>query len=225
MKTRYTGSFLFFLGVILYLAGSAPPAAQAGIDVDFGAAVRVGDDSSIYFAVSSHYFDRDEESVRRWYRRCDEPDDLAVALFIAGHGHGSPDEVFALRGEGLSWWEIGMRVGVPADSWFPPVRRDPGPPYGKAYGHWKNHRKSRTAKLVLSDADARNLVAVRLLHEYYGVSVEAAMEWRASSRNLDRLTAQEYRNRHGKAKNKTATAGMGPSIGHGENYKNGKKSK
>jgi len=43
-------------------------------------------------------------------------------------------------------------------------------------------------------------VAVRFLHEYYGVSVEMAMEWRSSGGKLEDLTAREYRNRHVKGR-------------------------
>ena len=84
------------------------------------------------------------------------------------------NEIFDLRRRGRTWWEISIRYGVPADAWFVPVRRDPGPPYGKAYGHWKKHRRDDRRELVLSDVDARNLVAVRVMHEYYGVSAEIA---------------------------------------------------
>jgi hypothetical protein len=213
MKTPSSHALLIILGAALLSAGLPAPAARAGLDVDFGASVQLGDDSSIYIAVSSRYFDRDATEVGRWHRHCDNPDDLAVALFIAANGEGSPDDVFAMRAKGLSWWEIGVRFGVPADLWFPPVRRDPGPPYGKAYGHWKKHGRAKNSELTLSDSDARNLVAVRVLHSYYGVSVEAAMEWRASGGNLAKLTASEYRSRHDKTKGKTASAGMGNGNG------------
>ena len=98
----------------------------------------------------------------------------------------------------MSWWDIGLRLGVPVEARFVPVKKDPGPPYGKAYGHWQKNGKKSSGKMNLSDADAQNLVAVRMLHEYYGVSVEVAMEWRSSGRDLKKITAGEYRNRHGK---------------------------
>ena len=79
--------------------------------------------------------------------------------------------------------------------------------------------------MVLSDADVRNLVAVRVLHEYYGVSVEMAMEWRASGRNLRALVADQYRTRHGKP-NKAATAGKSSGTpGKGTNGRGRGKSK
>jgi hypothetical protein len=191
---------LYSLVVMLVMIGLAAPAATAGVDVSFGASVRLDDDTDLFFAVSSRYFDRDRRAVDDWGRRFKDPDDLAVFLFLSKRSGKSPDLIFSMRNQGLSWWEVGARIGVPADAWFVPVRRDPGPPYGKAYGYWKKQRHDPRQTFVLVDADARNLVAVRMLHEYYGVSVETAMEWRASGKDLRALSAGEYRSRHGKGK-------------------------
>ena len=54
----------------------------------------------------------------------------------------------------------------------------------------------------MSDADVRNLVAVRVLHEYFGVTVEVAMDRRASGGELSALLTVEYDKRHGKAHDK-----------------------
>jgi hypothetical protein len=190
------GAISVSLGCLLLAAVHGVP-AYAGFDVDFGAAVRTGDDTDVYFAISSRYFGRDRAVVENWGARYDDPDHLAVALFISKHSGTSLDTIFRLRREGHSWWDVSVRVGVPVDVWFVPVRRDPGPPYGKAYGYWKKHRKGAGA-VRLTDADAANLVAVRMLHEYYSVPVEVAMEWRSSGRPLQALVSDEYEKRHGK---------------------------
>lgn len=191
------------------------PAARAGLDIDFGASVRVDDRASVYVAVSARYFERDRDQVVALGARFGDPDDLAVALFVARHSRRSPDEILVLRRQGLSWWAISVRCGVPADAWFVPVHRDPGPPYGKAYGHWKKHRGQPNTALVLTDVQARDLVAVRMLRDYYGVSAEVAMQWRSSGRALPILVSEEYQRRHEKA---AAQASKG--RGDGKNKKN-----
>jgi hypothetical protein len=202
----------------LFLAGFVlAPAARAGLDIDFGASVRLDDRTDIYLAVSSRYFDEDEPFVRRQGMRYRNPDDLAVALFIARHSGRSADAVWDLRRKGLDWWEISVRLGIPTDRWFVETRRNPGPPYGKAYGYWKKHRKNPSRTVVLSDDDCRNLVAVRLVHDYFGVSVEAAMEWRSSGQDLRYIVADEYRRRHGKAQ---AQAKNNGGKGKGKSKKN-----
>jgi len=182
------------LAGLLLLAAAALP-AQAGLDIDFGASLRIGDDTDLYVAINSRYFDRDRDAVRSLSLRYRDPDDLAVALFIGRRSGRSSDAIWALRRQGLSWWDISLRFGVPADVWFVEVPRRPGPPYGKAYGHWKKHQRGRR-QLVLSDADLRNLVAVRMLHEYYEVPVEVAMDWRSGGRDLCSLMSGEYDRRH-----------------------------
>ena len=153
------------LPILLLTACLAAPAADAGLDVDFGAAVRIGDDHDLFLNVSARYFDEERRKVDSVAVRYRDPDDLAVALFLARRGGRDADEVHRLRARGLSWFDISIRFGLPADVWFVPVRHDPGPPYGKAYGHWKHHRRDKAHAVALSDADARNLVAVRMLHD------------------------------------------------------------
>lgn len=188
-----------------------PGSASAGLDVCFGAALEIGDDTEVYLAVNARYFDREEQDVRRWHRHCAESDDLAVALFIARQSGRSPDDVLILRGQGLAWWEISLRLGVKPEVWFVPVRREPGPPYGNAYGRWKQHGKHGADRLALSDAELRDLVSVRILHEYYGVSAEIAMEWRSSGRELRDISAGEYRKRHG-AKHPSEKGGAAVAV-------------
>jgi len=190
------------------------PSALAGVDIDFGASVRLDDRTGIFFAVSSRYFDEDREVVERQGLRYPNPDDLAVALFISRRSGRTADAVWNLRRQGLSWWEISVRFGVPTNTWFVETQRDPGPPYGKAYGYWKKHRKDRNATVVLTDMDCRNLVAVRMIHDYYGVSVEAAMEWRSSGRDVSVLVSDEYQSRHGKSKTQARHAGGCDDSGH-----------
>ena len=80
--------------------------------------------------------------------------------------------------------------------WFVRVKGDPGPPFDEAYGNWKKHRKDPQA-MALSDDEARSLIAVRMIHEYYDVPVDVAMDWRSSGRDLPTLMATEYERRHG----------------------------
>jgi len=196
------GSIVF---AVLALAVVAP--ASAGVDVDFGVAARIDDRTDLYFSISSRYFGRDQDTVTTWGARYHDPDDLAVVLFISKHSGKSLDELYALRQQrGLTWWEISVRYGVTPEIWFVPVQRDPGPPYGKAYGHWKNHKRDRKANVVLTDADLRNLIAVRMVHEYYGVPVDVAMEWRSGGRDLRALMTDEYEKRHGKPYGASAVA-------------------
>ena len=127
--------------------------AEAGLDIDFGASISIGDNADLYLAVSSRYFGQDRSTTDRFATRYSDPDDLAVALYLARHSGRSGEDILKLRRRGLTWWDISVRFGLPADIWFVSVDRDPGPPYGKAYGHWKHHKRDRKHTVVLSDVD------------------------------------------------------------------------
>ncbi len=215
MKTRLrvpVKTMLLAIAIAAVVALTAPPIA-AGVDISFGAKVPIGDEGELFVAISSNYFDRDRDVVRRVAVRYQDPDDLAVALFIGKHSGRSAEEIWQLRREGLTWWEISAHLRLSHDIWFVPVRRAPGPPYGKAYGYWKKNRNRQQHAFELSDVDARNLVAVRVISDYYGVSAEVAMQKRASG-NLRHVLAHEYRNRHGKGPKNA------PKHAHKQKHKN-----
>ena len=178
------------------LVVAAQPVRAAGVDVDFGAKVRIGDHANLFLSISSRYFERERPVVDDWGRHFSDPDDLAVFFFIVQNSGKSPNVIFKLRRSGLSWWEVGLRAGVPADVWFVAVEGDPGPPCRRAYRHWKKHRRDRSYRMVVPDSDCRHLVAVRMLHEYYGVPVSLAMQWRSSGRDVRILMTEEYDRRH-----------------------------
>jgi len=184
------------IAALLCLGCTLGGTARAGVDIDLRASVPIGDDSQLYFGINSQYYDRDRPDVERWGGECRDPDDLAVLLFLSRHSGRPPAQLLAWRHDGLTWWQIGLRVNVPVDSWFIDVSRDPGPPYGRAYGYWRRWHHNHRRTFVLSDREARDLVAVRMLHEYYRVDVPTAMKWRASGRDLRTLANREYRERH-----------------------------
>jgi len=212
---KATPPIVSLLVVCAFAVVGAP--SFGGRDVDFSAQahVAVDDDTDLYFAINSRYFDRDHARVADLGRRYRNPDDLAVLLFMARHSRRDAAEIAVLRSKGLTWWEVGVRIGVPADVFFVRVARNPGPPYGKAYGHWKKHRHNPRA-IALSDVEVRDLVAVRMIHEYYGVSVEVAMNRRAAGGDLRVLMTGEYRERHGKGPHAAKGRGGAGGKGHGK---------
>ena len=84
--------------------------------------------------------------------------DLPVVLFLA-HESGRPvDAIVGQRPQGRSGWGIFERAGVRPDVLFVGIDRDPGPPYGKAWGYWKKRPKV----VRFSDADVAGLVQVQI---------------------------------------------------------------
>jgi hypothetical protein len=213
---------LSLLALLGFTAWGTP--ARAGLDIDLGAKLRINDDTDVFIAVSSRYFQHDREVVVQWRDRYDDPDDCTVALFLSRRSGKSPRQIFILRREGLSWWEIGLRLEIPAEVWFITVSHDPGPPYGNAYGHWRKHKKNPKHQMTLTDAEVRNLVSIRMIHEYYGISANVAMKWRASGKDIQTLMAGEYRKRHGSNQRANVlTTGDSPAEKPGKSKSKGKK--
>jgi len=177
-------------------AVAAAPASHAGVDISFGMNAPIGDDGNLFFSISSRYFDRDPRMVSDWSHRFPNPDDLSVFLHICSNARTSPDIVYRYRSQGMSWYDVGVRVGVPVQTWYVPVARDPGPPYGKAYGYWRQHERDPNYRMRLNDRQVRDLVAVRMAHDYYGVSPEVAMDWRRNGTDCRTIMTREYRTRH-----------------------------
>mgnify|MGYP003580324666 CR=1 FL=1 len=139
---------------------AVPTQSLAGASYDFLFSMdRVGDDHQYFLnvAVSNYGYDRvalEPVLPRLTYVEADLP----VAMFLAHECRRPPEYIVDLRARGMSWSMVFSRVGVPYDTLFYRIDRDPGPPYGKAWGHWrKNPRGVR-----LSDADIRGLVQVQV---------------------------------------------------------------
>src|SRR5258708_26605922 len=89
---------------------------------------------SFYFAVGN-YYQVPERQVDLVRDRALPPDEVPVAFFVARRAGVSPTVVVDLRRRGVSWADIAMHFHFGPDIYY---FRD-GPPYGKAYGYWKNH--------------------------------------------------------------------------------------
>ena len=151
---RTTG---LILGLVLCLA---PQPASAGTSFDFLFSMdHVSNDRQMFLnvAVSNYGYDRVAlEPVLPRMRYVDA--DLPVVLFLAHECGRPPGYIVDLRAQGLAWSVVFQRVGVRQDVLFEGIDRDPGPPYGRAWGYWrKNPRGVR-----LSDGDISGLVQVQI---------------------------------------------------------------
>jgi hypothetical protein len=174
----------------------AAPAARADHDVSFGVNIPIRGDLGLFFSISSRYFDRDAQVVNNWGRRYPNPDDLAVFLYICSRSSERPEGIDYWRRKGLSWYDVSVRAGVPFDAWYVVVNRNPGGRYARPYGQWNRYKQNPRHVSRLSDREIRDLVAVRMAHEYYGVTPEVAMDWRRGGADVRTIMTREYRSRH-----------------------------
>ena len=181
--------------------------AKAGLDVAFGAAVNVNDNTSLSSAC------RRATSIGSPRRR-----DVVAARAQSRRALGA-DVPLSTR-SGREPRRRASRCGGPDSpggtclhpAWaFPPtcgscpVSRQPGPALRQGLRPLEKHGRDNRAYRV-DDRTCRDLVAVRVMHEYYGIPVDRAMDMRRDGRRIDRLVGDGYRTRHGKGGGTTGPA-------------------
>jgi hypothetical protein len=164
-------------GVVALSSIFMPRVAPAQTAVSVSA--RIGD---FHVAVANYYQVPEREVIVIRERRISD-DDLPIVLFMAREARVPPARIIALRESGRSWWSISVRLGLRPDVYYVPLAVAPGPPYGKAYGHYKKPRHKWNT-IVLSDADIVNLVHLRFLSEHYRIAPEYVIEARGRHRNV-----------------------------------------
>ena len=186
MPIHLRSSFILSLA-LLGVCNPGPVQAQTAVSV----AAQIGD---FHVAVSNYYRVPEREIVVIRERRISD-DDLPVVFFIARHAGVSPARIVDLRLRGLSWWDISVRFGLSRDIYYVPVAVAPGPPYGKAYGHYK---KSGGARSALADDDVVNLVHLRFISEHYRIPPERVIEIRGQRGSLQSVHQEVSRGRSGR---------------------------
>ncbi len=118
--------------LVTALVWSVPAAAQVSV----GFSVDNGRLESFHMAVGNYYHVAPREVVVIHDRGIPE-EEVPVVFFIAHRTHYSPDAIIQMRLRGESWEDISSRCGLDPDECYGPVVT--GPPYGKAWGYYRNH--------------------------------------------------------------------------------------
>ena len=152
-------------------------------DVNFG--FSAGDDglNSFYLAIGDYYRVPDKEIVGARERRVPD-EELPIVFFIARKADAHPSIIIDMRLHGQSWMDITMHFKLSPEVYYVKVEENPGPPYGRALGHFRDRDKSRWGTIVLNDAEIINLVNLRFASEHYKLSPEQVMKWRGDGKNF-----------------------------------------
>ncbi len=145
---------------------SPPPARQVTV-------VRAASWHDVRFVLWAEYFDCSEDEIGycESLRGYDDAD-VFVMLYIA-RCRRVPVRTVVLEYDrcGRSLWTVSLRFGMTGDEYFlaeVPARASCPPPYGKAYGHWRNRERG----YVLSNEECHALVHLRIGVHFYGYSAE-----------------------------------------------------
>lgn len=129
----------------------------------------------------SQYYGIPQREVIVVHDRGIPEEELPVVFTVARHAHVQPVEVVELRSSGLSWNDIFGRYRLsPTIFTVPGVPDDYGPPYGHAYGYWRNHPHPT---VVYSDDDYIHFGNTYFLHRYHHAPAREIIRLRQSRPN------------------------------------------
>jgi len=152
---------------------------------DINAGISVGSEGikSFYFSISD-YFQVPEKQVEFIRERKISDEELPVVFYMAGIIGEKPEVIVDMRIGGSSWYDISTNYGMNANIFYVPVKSNPGPPYGKAYGYYKNKPRKEWKNITLTDEDIINLTNLRFISEYYNYDPDKVMKLRGEGKSF-----------------------------------------
>jgi len=103
-------------------------------------------------------------------------DELAPVAVIAERAAVPVETVVQFRLDGASWLDVAVHFGLGPEIFYVPFERDPGPPYGKAWGYYKKTPRAEWRTIRLSDVDVVNFANLQLCTRTYGVTAARVVE-------------------------------------------------
>ena len=172
-------------------------AVGSAADISFGLSADQDGLRSFYLSIGEHYEAPETEIII--VRKYNIPDDeMPVVFFISRHGDVDAGLVVKLRSEGKSWFEISAQFGVSPDVYYVSFANDPGPPYGKAWGHYKKKKRNDWKKIHLSDGDVVNLVNIKFMSERYGYTPDEIVKMHDKKHGFVNLNGKVKKHKHEK---------------------------
>jgi hypothetical protein len=110
--------------------------------------------------------------------------EVPVVLWLSSRTDARPEDLLRRRRAGEAWFEIGLSYGLGPEVYYVPIERDPGPPYGKAWGYYRNHPREQWSRIRLDDGDVINLVNLRFLSEHHRLDPWEIAHRRAAGRDF-----------------------------------------
>ena len=171
-----------------------PSINQCRADVDIG--LSIGDEGikGFYLAIGEHYKVAEKEIVIVKKKKITD-EELPVVFFLAQRAGVAPEVIIKLRLGGKSWMEISTSLGLTAEIFYVPVKHTPGPPYGKAYGHFKNKKNNQWGTIKLTDTEVVNFVNLRFISEHYGYSPDDVIKMREKGNSFVAINAAVKKNK------------------------------
>jgi len=202
-----------FLTAFFFLSTGITGNSEAALEMGMS----IGEEGvrSFYFAVGD-YYRVPGPTVIAVSKRNIRQEELPVVFFIAQRARVAPSVILDLRSRGQTWWDISIRYGIGPEVYYVPVTAvNIGPPYGKAYGYYKRKPKHKWKEIRLADPDIINLVNLRFISEYHGLSPEYVIQMRSGGADFKTIHVKAEKEKKGKGNGKEKKE-HGNGKGHGK---------
>jgi len=182
----------------LLLLTATGGAAQAAVAFDVAVGLNVNDDARIFLNVTNQTWH--PAVAPTFIQECAYPeDDFPVIAFLAYHTHRPPSFILGLRNDGYRWGDIFFQLNVNPSVLFVGIDRDPGPPYGKAWGYWRQrYHPGARMRYRFSDRDIVGLVKVQTASRHFGSSPYTFIKSEREGRRVEVFAADRWREKHGR---------------------------
>jgi hypothetical protein len=152
-------------------------------------AVELGDikleDLKDYYKDLGKYFNLWDKDVDKAKNLGLSDADLPTLFLISRHAGVDWARVADFRKGGKSWNEVCLHFNVSPEVFFVPLKEHPsGPPYGNAYGYYKNKDKNKWKNVKLSDDDFNNLSNLKFVSEHNGWDTDDVVKQRAGGKDF-----------------------------------------
>lgn len=152
--------------------------------------------------------------------------DMEYLIFLKRHSSLSYADLWKMRLKQGAWWWVMDKLGISPDLVMPKFGKDHGPPYGKAWGYWRNKtsgpgnahplgkNNGKKGKAPYSDADLLDLARVKTMAKYSGKSPDDVVKAKKSAGGWDSCVKKEKA-----AKNKGKDSGLDKGKSKGKDTK------
>jgi hypothetical protein len=187
----FTVLVLFSLLFLLPLADQGRAEISAGISIDNDGI------KGFYLAIGEHY-QVPEKQIVAVKEKSIPDDEMAVVFYLARRADVDPGVIIKMRLGGKSWMDITFHYGLTAEIFYVPVTTDPGPPYGKAYGHFKKKKQNQWGSISLNDTEIVNFVNLKFISDYYQCPADDVIKMRQNGKNFVDINTEVKKNKQKK---------------------------
>lgn len=185
--------------LIVCLLVLSPQADRCQAEVDLRISIDDDGIKGFYLAIGEH-FKVDARRVTA-IKKADMPDEeMPVVFFLAKRCYVSPSIIIRHRQGGLSWMDICLKYGLTAEIFWVDLKHTPGPPYGKAWGHFKKKKRDKWGSIRFTDIEIVNFVNLKFVSEYYGYPPDEVVKMRGKGTSFAKIHGKVKKAKGSKAK-------------------------